>query len=73
MEVIENNGNIRCELGACKNRATHAVKFDRVGVRSRLYMCEKCMGELYGAIGSALVPKSVETAKRKTGKKDGNK
>ncbi len=65
MEVIDINNNIRCELGACRERATHAVKFDRVGIRSRLCVCDKCMRELYAAIGAAIVPKSLETAKKR--------
>lgn len=73
MEVIENNSKIKCELGVCKNRASKAIKFDRVGIRSRIYVCDKCLGELYSAIGEVLVPKSVETAKRATRKKDGGK
>ncbi len=65
MEIIESNNHLRCELGACKNKAAHAVKFDRVGIRSRMYVCDKCMRELYDAIGAVIVPKSVETAKAK--------
>ncbi|MCX4312635.1 MAG: hypothetical protein OSJ83_02075 [Clostridia bacterium] len=65
MEVIECKNSIRCELGACRNRATHTVKFDHVGLRGRLHACDKCLGELYAAIGKTVVPKSIETAKRK--------
>lgn len=64
MEIIECNTHVRCELGACKNRATKAIKFDRVGIRSRIYACDKCLNELYSAIGAVVVPKSVETAKK---------
>ncbi len=63
MEIIEVKNNVRCELGACKERATHAIKFDRVGIRARLYVCDKCLNELYNILGAHLVPKSVETAK----------
>ncbi len=70
MEVIPNNTKMRCELGACKNRADYAVKFDRVGVRSRIYVCDKCLKELYGAIGACVVPKSLETAKPRRVKKE---
>lgn len=65
MEVIECKNNVRCELGACKNRATRAIKFDRVGIRSRIFACDKCLNELYTAIGETVVPKSVETARKK--------
>lgn len=68
MEIIECKHNVKCELGACKNRAAKAVKFDRVGIRGRLYVCDKCLNELYAAIGAAIVPKSVETARKKRGK-----
>lgn len=70
MEVTECKNHIKCELGACKNRATRTIKFDRVGIRSHIYACDKCLGELYNAIGKSVVPKSVETAKRKTKKND---
>ena len=64
MEVSECKTHVRCELGACKNRATRAIKFDRVGIRSRIYACDKCLNELYEAIGTTVVPKSIETAKK---------
>lgn len=69
MEVTECKTHIRCELGACKSMAARTIKFDRVGIRGRLHACDKCLSELYAAIGAAVVPKSVETAKR--AKKDG--
>ncbi len=66
MEIIETHNNVRCELGACRNRATKSIKFDRVGIRSRIHVCDKCLAELYAAIGKAIVPRSVETGKRKS-------
>ncbi|MCH5154740.1 MAG: hypothetical protein J1F71_05960 [Clostridiales bacterium] len=64
MEVTESKTHMRCELGACKNRATKAIKFNRVGMRSRIYACDKCLNELHAAIGAVIVPKSIETAKK---------
>lgn len=69
MEIIECNGHVKCELGACRKRATRAVEFDHIGIRGRLYMCDECMNELYAAMGRTLIPKSVETAKKKTKEK----
>lgn len=66
MEILDCNKNIKCELGACKNRSTREIKFDRGGIRGRVHLCEKCLAELYSAIGEVLVPKSVETAKKKS-------
>ncbi len=73
MEIIECKHNIRCELGICKNRAAHTVKLDRTGPKSRINICDKCLNELYSAIGAVIVPKSIETGKRKRAAKDGNK
>lgn len=65
MEIIDCNRNVKCDLGACRNRATHSIKPDRVGVRGYVNVCDKCLAELHSAIGAAIVPKSVETAKKK--------
>ena len=65
MQLTEIKHNIKCEMGACKNNAKFSIKMDRVGVRSRIHVCEKCLGELYALIGQNVIPKSVETAKRK--------
>lgn len=62
MELIKQNVKIRCEMGACKNMATHTIKLNRVGIRSRIHICDACLSELYGLIGAAQVPKSIETA-----------
>ena len=69
MELIENKCKIGCEMGACKNRATKTIKFSRVGIKSRLHVCDDCLKELYSLIGARYVPKSIETANRKNGKK----
>lgn len=65
MELIDTKYKIKCEMGACNNRAAHTIKFNRVGIGSRLHVCDKCLNELYSLIGAAVVPKSIETAKKK--------
>lgn len=65
MELIDVKCKIKCEMGACPNRATHTVKFNRVGIGSRLHVCDKCLNELYSLIGEKVIPKSLETAKKK--------
>lgn len=69
MELTETNCKIRCEMGACKNLATKTVKLSRVGIKSRLHVCDACLRELYGLIGATLIPKSIETAGKKNGKR----
>lgn len=65
MELIKTGCRIRCEMGACKNFAEHTIKLNRVGIRSRIHVCDACLKELYRAIGESLVPKSIETAARR--------
>lgn len=65
MELVDVKCKIKCEMGACSNTATRTVKFNRVGIGSRLHVCDKCLNELYALIGAAVVPKSLETAKKK--------
>lgn len=65
MELEKASYKIRCEMGACKNMASHTIKMCRVGIRSRIHVCEACMTELYALIGQELVPKSIETVGKK--------
>ncbi len=64
MELIENKYRIRCEMGACKNLAKKTIKMSRVGIRSRIHICDDCLRELYELIGANMIPKSIETAKK---------
>ena len=65
MELLQAKYKIKCEMGACPNRATHTIKFNRVGIGSRIHVCDECLKELYSLIGSQIVPKSVEKEKKK--------
>lgn len=67
MELLDTPYKIRCEMGACKNFASKTVKLSRVGIKSRIHICENCLKELYALIGSTIVPKSIETAVKKKG------
>lgn len=66
MQLIKASHKIRCEMGVCRNIAAYSIKMDRVGIRSQIHICEDCLNELYKIIGESVIPKSIETAKRKT-------
>ena len=72
MELEKTSCKIRCEMGACKNMAAYTVKLSRVGIRSRLHVCEACLSELYGLIGQTVIPKSIETVTKKGKASGGN-
>ncbi len=52
-------------MGVCKNNAAYSIKMDRVGIRSQIHICESCLKDMYKLIGESVIPKSVETAKKK--------
>lgn len=65
MQLIKTKHKIRCEMGVCKNNADYSIKMDRVGIRSQIHICESCLRDMYRVIGETVIPKSVETAKKK--------
>ena len=71
MKLEKNERKIRCEMGACKNKADFRIRLNRVGIRNAIHICEDCLKELYSLAGTLLIPKSVETAKEKR-RKNGN-
>ena len=65
MKIIKNDGRNKCELGSCRNLATHIIKLERLGLKSTFYACDECLEKLYREIGKIKIPKSYETAKPK--------
>ena len=77
MQLEKVKVKIRCEMGACKQRASYTIRMARVGIRSRIHVCEECLENLAKALEEAkvvavaekpittAVPKSVETLKPK--------
>lgn len=54
----------KCEMGACKKRAAYSIRMDRIGIKSRIDICAECLKKLYGVLGEAVVPKSIETIRK---------
>lgn len=70
MQLTEAKYRIKCEMGACKNTATHTIKLSRVGVRSQIHVCKDCLLELAGLVDSTIMSESSDTVKaKKTSKK----
>ena len=38
MQLTTVKHKIKCEMGTCKNNATHSIKMDRVGIRSQIHI-----------------------------------
>ncbi len=65
MELIKAKTPAKCEVGACKNKASHTLKLSKSGIKSSINLCLECMKKLYGVMLAEFVPKSIETAKPK--------
>jgi len=74
MQLEKVKVRIRCEMGACKGRAVYTIRLARVGIRSRIHICEECLERLAKCVEAATVVegqvatsklKSVETLKPK--------
>jgi hypothetical protein len=61
MKLQKSEEKRKCEMGNCKNKASYAIKLERMGIKSVLYVCENCLRDLYKLIGEEIVPKSIET------------
>jgi len=74
MQLEKTAVRIRCEMGACKERADYTIRLARVGIRSRIHICGTCLVQMGECIKEATAetkpetakpPKSVETLKPK--------
>ena len=63
MELIKCKYRIRCELGACGNRADYTVVTPRAGVRSALHICGDCLCELAALCNRITEPENAEVRK----------
>lgn len=46
MTIIKAKQKVRCEMGVCRNLADYSITMDRVGIRSRIHICDSCLKEL---------------------------
>ncbi len=46
MELTQCKYRMRCELGACGNRAEYTLSPSRTGVRSSVHICSACLKEI---------------------------
>ena len=69
MKVIIQKNKIRCDVGNCRNLAKFSVTPDGVGAGQYINLCEECMRQLYGEIGTLLAPSRKKSKKTDLGEK----
>jgi len=55
MQLEKVKVKIRCEMGACKQKASYTIRMARVGIKSRIHICEDCLETLATCIEDARV------------------
>ena len=68
MLVEKINRKIKCDVSACENIATYQIVNKRFVFDGSVYLCERCLNELYGEIGKYVIPKNLKPIYKRGGK-----
>lgn len=58
----------KCDASGCHEMCDYTIINKKFVFDGNVYLCEKCMRELYGEIGRYFVPKNVKPIYKKGGK-----
>jgi hypothetical protein len=61
MEIKKINYSIKCDIKGCGELATYLLG-DEV---NKVYLCDKCLKELYAMLGKEIIPKSPKNVLNK--------
>ncbi len=68
MLVEKANCKIKCDASGCDNVCNYQIVNKRFVFDGSVYLCDKCLNELYGEIGKYMIPKTVKPIYKKGGK-----
>ena len=68
MLVEKINPKVKCDASGCENASCFQIVNKKFVFDGSVYLCQKCMNELYGEIGKYMVPKNVKPIYKKGGK-----
>ena len=68
MLVEKTKCKIKCDASGCDNACTYQIVNKRFVFDGSVYLCERCLNELYGEIGRYMVPKNLKPIYKKGGK-----
>ena len=70
MLVEKANCKIKCDASGCGNVCNYQIVNRRFVFDGSVYLCDKCLNELYGEIGKYMIPKTVRHIYKKGGKNE---
>ena len=68
MQVEKAKHKLKCDASGCNNYCDYVIVNKRFVFDGNVYLCSKCMNELYGEIGKYFVPKNLKPIYKKGGK-----
>ena len=68
MLVQKTNSKIKCDASGCDKVCDFQIVNKKFVFDGSVYLCEKCLNELYGEIGKYMIPKTVKPIYKKGGK-----
>lgn len=73
MLVEKGKQRVKCDASGCNNIAEFKIVNKRFVFDGSVYLCEKCLNELYGEMGKYIIPKNVKPVYRNGGKNEQTK
>ena len=63
---------VKCDASGCDNPCDYVIVNKKFIFDGNVYLCAKCMSELYGEMGKLFVPKGVKPIYKQGGKGEKN-
>ena len=68
MLIEKTKTKIKCDVSGCDAVSVYQIINKRFVFDGSVYLCEKCLNELYGEMGKFCVPKAIKPIYKKGGK-----
>lgn len=68
MLVQKTSSKIKCDASGCDNMCDFQIVNKKFVFDGSVYLCARCLNELYGEIGKYMLPKTVKPIYKKGGK-----
>ena len=68
MLVEKINSKVKCDASGCGNMCNFQIVNKKFVFDGSVYLCDRCLNELYGEIGKYMIPKTVKPIYKKGGK-----
>ena len=68
MNIEPTKVKVRCSASGCSNHSTYTIVNKKFVFDGNFYFCDSCLKQLYGLIGSVIIPKSPTPIYKKRSK-----